>query len=931
MKGRWLALFTAVLFGAFALRLWNLGTQSLWHDEAWSVMSAYQPLTPIDPNYPPFFTVLLGVWIRLAGDSVWAMRFWSALLGVVTVAVVAFLVRRWFGNRTALMAAIFVTVSPIQWVYSQEIRSYVLVPLLVVILLLLADLVLLPQSGYRNPARTAKFTPPQPLSKMERGVKGRWYSPLRIGEGAGGEVKHPFQTPLLPVSRRTWLWLALVEIILLYTHNLAVPVVAWLNVTVIAVLLARRHWSRLRTWLLIQAGLFVLYLPWLITQRPTGTPLNTPPAVGPALLWDIWQSYFTGIKAMLGADRDLMALVAAFGIVAVGGLVAVLVYYRTRRTLLVLSQAILIPVFELIIILAAHIDFHPRYFLAGVPAALTLIALGLDILRRQKFLTPLALTAAVLLAVGIMVQMARVTYSSPVYQHDDFRAIAQRYAQLGSGDAIIIPYGWEPTLAYYGKKMNFKARVVGIPLHSDADTIMDRLQADVWEPHTARAELLTWYQLPADVRGAYSCLLGATGTQSDSLTVNGLKTVTYTDLLPPLRTSANVSADFQQIQLSKMEKVEQTGENSCVITHWRLPEHTAENWRLTARALNPLGWTIAQTDTDLLDDRQLPTSSWKAGQEQAIFSLLSLPEGTPPQTDFRVVAGVYGDKTALDVVQDGKVVGRQAQIGTVRRRFVDRQAAQPTSADLNLGDGLYLHHQDVSAGPFQSGQEVRAAFEWWQAGDVHALTARSVLVSLEGMGWHISSSVNLLPVAKLLTWQTFTIPPDASGKATLKAMPLNGRWTTLAEYDVERVERLMSPPEGIRFRLDDMRFGEAGALIGVTAPDKPVTHAEPLSITLYWRATGTPPTAYTVFVHLLDAGGQVVAQSDAQPADGSRPTTGWIKDEYIVDKHVLTFKRQDFRGQCTLEVGLYEQSTGKRVLLEDGRDHIVLPMLVEVR
>ena len=47
---RWntLWLCAIILFGAFVVRLWNLGTQSLWHDEAWSVMSAYQPLRPID-------------------------------------------------------------------------------------------------------------------------------------------------------------------------------------------------------------------------------------------------------------------------------------------------------------------------------------------------------------------------------------------------------------------------------------------------------------------------------------------------------------------------------------------------------------------------------------------------------------------------------------------------------------------------------------------------------------------------------------------------------------------------------------------------------------------------------------------------------------------------------------------------------------------
>src|SRR5262245_56861918 len=142
---------------------------------------------------------------------------------------------------------------------------------------------------------------------------------------------------------------------------------------------------------------------------------------------------------------------------------------------------------------------------------------------------------------------------------------------------------------------------------------------------------------------------------------------------------------------------------------------------------------------------------------------------------------------------------------------------------------------------------------------------------------------------------------------------------------------MMTPPDGIRTRVADGRFGDAGTLIGRDAPTAPVTRNEPVPITLYWQATGTQSTNYTVFVHLLDGNGQVVAQSDSQPAGGSRPTSGWIKGEYIVDKHSLTFNRQDFSGQATMEVGLYEQSTGKRVSLEDRRDHIVLSMVVEVR
>src|SRR5438045_2443174 len=105
-----LPILTIILFAAFAFRLWNLGTQSLWHDEAWSVFSGYHPLAwgqlGTDVNAPPIFYMTLGLWQNLAGDSVWAMRCWSALLGLIAVAVTALIARRWFGPRVAILAAV---------------------------------------------------------------------------------------------------------------------------------------------------------------------------------------------------------------------------------------------------------------------------------------------------------------------------------------------------------------------------------------------------------------------------------------------------------------------------------------------------------------------------------------------------------------------------------------------------------------------------------------------------------------------------------------------------------------------------------------------------------------------------------------------------------------------------------------------------------
>jgi len=120
-------------------------------------------------------------------------------------------------------------------------------------------------------------------------------------------------------------------------------------------------------------------------------------------------------------------------------------------------------------------------------------------------------------------------------------------------------------------------------------------------------------------------------------------------------------------------------------------------------------------------------------------------------------------------------------------------------------------------------------------------------------------------------------------------------------------------------------FAGVGTLVSVQEPaDHPLT--EPLRISLIWKAAPTTPQlVYTVFVHLLDQNGQVIAQDDAQPVGGTRPTTGWLAGEYIVDDHDLHFNRAGYSGPATLEIGLYDPATGKRVSLADGSDHFVVP------
>ncbi len=98
---------------------------------------------------------------------------------------------------------------------------------------------------------------------------------------------------------------------------------------------------------------------------------------------------------------------------------------------------------------------------------------------------------------------------------------------------------------------------------------------------------------------------------------------------------------------------------------------------------------------------------------------------------------------------------------------------------------------------------------------------------------------------------------------------------------------------------------------------KPGTAAPGGSIDLHlrWQALAAPPLDYTVFVHLLDDGGQLVAGSDSPPLGGTYPTTIWATGERVLDSHRLPLPPELPAGQYRLAVGWYHQPTGQRLSL----------------
>jgi len=86
-----------------------------------------------------------------------------------------------------------------------------------------------------------------------------------------------------------------------------------------------------------------------------------------------------------------------------------------------------------------------------------------------------------------------------------------------------------------------------------------------------------------------------------------------------------------------------------------------------------------------------------------------------------------------------------------------------------------------------------------------------------------------------------------------------------------------------------------------------------ITLTLYWQGLGGVDQDYTVFVHLLDARGQLQGQHDGPPLGGTRPTSGWLPGEYLRDVHPIEVAANAPPGAYVIEVGMYLLATSERL------------------
>ena len=111
------------------LRLYHLGSQSVWIDEAHSLrLAALGPMEIIEKtmqeNHPPLYFLALSAWMKFWPETEAVARLFSALLGTAFIAIFYRFCREILPGATSLLASAFLALSPWAVWHSQDARMY---------------------------------------------------------------------------------------------------------------------------------------------------------------------------------------------------------------------------------------------------------------------------------------------------------------------------------------------------------------------------------------------------------------------------------------------------------------------------------------------------------------------------------------------------------------------------------------------------------------------------------------------------------------------------------------------------------------------------------------------------------------------------------------------------------------------------------------
>jgi hypothetical protein len=815
--------------------------------------------------HPPLHYWLLHLWARFAGEGEYALRYTSVAFGVLTIALAYALGRRLFGKPGGIAAAALAAASPFLLFYATEARMFAPAAFLALLLLWL-------------------------------GHRGQWL---------------PFAVTLA---------------VALYTYYYSLFVVA--PVALLALTRGRRETLRFAA---AAAGGALLYAPWLPVllgrTQAWESPWTPPTSPARVLRWT-WPTLLSGIPDVSVWAIDWQGAALAVVAATLAALCAVAAL-RRHQGMAYAAAAGLVPLLLIAAVAFVRPIYHPRYAMPAAPGLYLALAGALTLPGRSL----LPLRGALLVAIVALFGWGLWRYADgDGLTRDNYRdAVAWINAAQQPNDAAL--YNAPPGFQYYYRGAMPHAEV---PRGSYAEEMAVGQLAEIARGR-GRLWRLTHELRPSDPEGFVQGQLDRRARLLERRDYGQVEVALYE--LPndgaiaplprrdvgPLR----VGDALELIAVGVDDAPHPSGGRVPLTLHWLVKAPVGADLGVWVQLEDDQGFRWGRGDRQPRDGEFRLTGAWPVGARVTTGHSIAVPLGTPPGT-YRLTAGAYRVEglRGLEVRDAGdRPVGESASLGTVRVGPAAR-ADDPGlgGASGPVDEAVSIAGSGVSARDVAAGGTVEATLLWRAERSPGPREIVLRVLDAGGAPRHeqrLPTGGGRYPADR---WQSgervrdqvrLTVPATlAAGEfrlwAGLAAPGASPSGIEIGRLTVSGIARTFDPPAIPR--PIDHSFSDGVRLAGYNvAPD---------GVTLYWHPTATPRRDYKVFNHLLDAAGTIVAQRDAVPADWSRPTTGWLAGEYVVDRHPLPIPTQ----AVTLRVGLYDPITGERLRTPAGEDYVDLAL-----
>ncbi|HDQ74068.1 MAG TPA: hypothetical protein ENN19_18535 [Chloroflexi bacterium] len=324
------------------------------------------------------------------------------------------------------------------------------------------------------------------------------------------------------------------------------------------------------------------------------------------------------------------------------------------------------------------------------------------------------------------------------------------------------------------------------------------------------------------------------------------------------------------------------------------------------------------------------TDSWTPERYVMDPYVLQLLDGAPPgEYAFRVSLVRRDTKQTIDTHH---IIGHLLVAQPARDERPLEVGMTPVG--LSTGDMLEALGSRIDRRQAAPGEPVRATILWQaqSAGSDSSLTRNpSLTLNLVTQGGTpiLTTTSAIAPHYPVADWR----PGDRLRTETLLRLPAHtppGEHVWRAQIDqahpitlphtlaVRELDRQWDPP-ALAIQLD-AQLPPVATLLGANVEPSScqIQASQPVTVTLAWRAEAEVEISYRVFVHLVGPDGDIVAQRDGEPANWTRPTTGWLPGEVVLDERVLDVPANASDGSYTLICGLYEPDTGQRLKTQEG-------------